>query len=78
MTYFRLRINVEERQTLIDELDGVDPVLREKLLSLRDQSKQTAGVYEFRGLDCASCGVQTPHFKLYKSNERWRCDECGS
>ena len=79
--YF-LRFTAEELQAVIDELDGCGlpgaTSIREKLLSLQlRRSGSTAGVFEFRGLDCTFCAKMTSHFKKYKSSDPWVCDECG-
>jgi hypothetical protein len=84
---FRIALSVEERKALCTALHNADydrdpsdirVKLYERLLSLRDRSKSTAGAYEFRSLECGVCKIQTPHFKKYKSANRWICDECGT
>ena len=72
----RLFFSEEERQQLITALPEQSE-LRKILENLRDRTKGTAGAYEFRGLFCNHCDVQTPHRRKYKSNDPLVCDECG-
>lgn len=52
--------------------------LIDKLLKLRDKSNpNTAGVYEFKGLDCPLCNTTTSHYRKYKSQDKFTCDSCG-
>jgi hypothetical protein len=84
---YNLCLTAEERQLALDALgehamaDGVfesRQALAHRLSKLRDKSDpNTAGVYEFKGLDCALCSTVTPHYRKYKSMDRFTCDSCG-
>ena len=84
---YNVCLTAEERQLVLDALRGsavTDDVftrrqaLIDKLLKLRDKSNpSTAGIYEFKGLDCPLCNTTTPHYRKYKSQDKFTCDSCG-